>query len=716
MLKIILSFILKMLFRVEVRGLENFEKAGKRVLMVVNHQSFLDALLLGVFLPQKPLFAINTYIANRWYFKPLLACVETHSIDPTNPMALRSIITQIRQDKKCVIFPEGRITVTGSLMKIYKGSAMIADKSGAMILPIRIEGAQYSLFSHLKGKVRRRLFPKITLTLLPPVEFSLPTHVKGRQRSQAAGKKLEDIMTQLIFTTSDCKKTLFQSLIEQVRLHGRSHKVLEDIQRTPLQYGQFLTRCFALASQLRRHGLQNQSSQKLEHVGVLLPNTVANLCTFFALHICGNVPAMLNFSAGTHALLCACKAAQIRRIYTSKKFISMAKLEQAIQALKQESIQIYYLEDIAAKLTPLAKIQALVASYFPQFFYEKSTSEIYFSPAVILFTSGSEGVPKGVVLSHENIQANRFQVAASIDCQVQDVIFNALPMFHSFGLTAGTLLPLLSGMRVFLYPSPLHYKTVPELVYDSNATMIFGTDTFLAAYAKFAHPYDFYSLRYAFAGAEKLKDATRTLWAEKFGVRIFEGYGATETAPVLSLNTPMHHKVHTVGKFLPGIKHELHKVEGIKKGGRLVVQGPNIMQGYLFVETPGVLVSVQNNTYDTGDIVEIDAEGYISIVGRAKRFAKIAGEMISLTAVETYISHLWPGYNHAVIHIPDEKKGEALILVTDYAKAQRKELMEYAIQHGFSDLSVPKIIRIAEKIPLLGTGKIDYVTLYQQTV
>ena len=341
--------------------------------------------------------------------------------------------------------------------------------------------------------------------------------------------------------------------------------------------------------------------------------------------------------------------------------------------------------------------------------YAKKNTQTPDDPAVVLFTSGSEGVPKGVVLSHKNIQSNRYQLASRVDFGPTDIVFNALPIFHSFGLTGGTLLPLLSGIRTFFYPSPLHYRIVPELIYEANATIMFGTDTFLSGYARFANSYDFYSIRYVFAGAEKLKEETRKLWSEKYGVRIFEGYGATETSPVLSTNTPMHNKPGTVGRLLPGIQYKLEDVPGIEDGGKLIVSGPNIMKGYLLADNPGVLVAPENCIYDTDDIVDFDEEGYVTIKGRAKRFAKIVGEMISLTAVETYLAELWPDQQHAVVSIPDSKKGEALVLVTDYTNAKREDISAYTKEHGIGEFSVPKNIKIVDAIPLLGTGKTDYV-------
>ena len=283
-------------------------------------------------------------------------------------------------------------------------------------------------------------------------------------------------------------------------------------------------------------------------------------------------------------------------------------------------------------------------------------------PAVVLFTSGSEGMPKGVALSHANVLANREQVAARIDFSSQDMILNALPLFHSFGLTTGTLLPLLSGMRTFFYPSPLHYRIVPEIAYDVNATLLFGTNTFLAGYARFAHPYDFYSVRYAFAGAEKLKDETRRVWTDKFGVQVFEGYGTTETSPVLAANTPIDMRAGTVGRFLPGIEYALDPVPGVE-GGRLSVRGPNVMLGYLKHDKPGVIQPPATERgagwYDTGDIVTIDADGFVTIQGRAKRFAKIGGEMISLAAVEELAARAWPDAQHAVRQLARLPEGRA---------------------------------------------------------
>jgi acyl-[acyl-carrier-protein]-phospholipid O-acyltransferase/long-chain-fatty-acid--[acyl-carrier-protein] ligase len=287
-------------------------------------------------------------------------------------------------------------------------------------------------------------------------------------------------------------------------------------------------------------------------------------------------------------------------------------------------------------------------------------------------------------------------------------VLNALPVFHSFGLTGGMLLPLFSGVKTFMYPSPLHYRIVPVLAYDTNATIMFGTDTFLSGYARMAHPYDFYAMRYVFAGAERVREETRRIWMEKFGLRILEGYGATECSPVIAVNSPMHFRAGSVGRLLPGIGYRLEPVPGVEEGGRLLVAGPNIMLGYLKADNPGALERPEDGWYDTGDIVALDEDSYVRILGRAKRFAKIAGEMVSLGAVESLVSGLWPEEMHAVVALPDARKGEQLVLLTERAQASREEISVHARTEGASELMVPRQIFSVDKLPLLGSGKADH--------
>ena len=702
MLADFLRFILRILYRVDVEGREHFRAAGNRVLIIANHLSFLDALIIALFMPEKPMFAVNTHIAKRWWIKPFLGLANTFPLDPTNPMATKTLIEELRKDRKCVIFPEGRITVTGSLMKVYEGPGMIADKAHAMVLPVRIDGAQYTPFSRLKGKVHIRWFPKITLTILEPRRFTVDEELKGRRRREAIGKKLYDLMSEMLFDTSHWQKTIFASVLDAMQIHGGSHLIADDINRQPLSYRKLVMKSMVLGCKM------SEVTKEKEFVGLLLPNMVSTLVAFLGLHAFGRVPAMLNFSTGASNIASACKTAELKHVYTSRQFVEAGKLQPLISAIKETSVTVHYLEDVAKSISPLDKLRGFIAAHTVPLWKKKADAGSPHEPGIILFTSGSEGTPKGVVLSHANLLANRYQLGSRVDFGPTDIVFNALPIFHSFGLTGGTLLPLLSGIRTFFYPSPLHYRIVPELVYDTNATIMFGTDTFLSGYARFAHPYDFYSIRYVFAGAEKLKDETRRLWSEKYGVRIFEGYGATETAPVISTNTPMQNRPGTVGRLMPGIEARLENVPGVDEGGRLYVAGPNVMLGYLLADQPGVLKPLPDKWYDTGDIVSMD-DGYIRILGRAKRFAKVAGEMVSLTAVETYLSHIWPTAQHAVVSLPDEKKGEQLVLLTTQKDAARDAILTHTKANGIGELSVPRSIFAVDQVPLLGTGKTDYV-------
>ncbi|QGP81273.1 acyl-[ACP]--phospholipid O-acyltransferase [Sphingobium sp. CAP-1] len=703
-IKALVRGLLRLLYRVEVTGAEHMPQAGAPAVVVVNHVSFLDGLLLAAFLPGKPTFAVHTHIARAWWVKPFLPLFDAFPVDPTNPMAAKAMVKAVREGRTLVIFPEGRITVTGALMKIFDGPGMVADKADAPIIPVRIDGAQYTPFSRLRGKVRLRSFPKITLTVLPPRRFAIEGDMTARTRRAIAGRRLYDEMSAMIFATSRTDDTLFQALLEARHIHGGKAAVVEDIKREPMTYNRLVVGSLALGRPLAKVSRQGEA------VGVLLPNVSAVVATFFALQAHGRVPAMLNYTAGLTNLKAACTAAAIRTIVTARAFVDQAKLGDIVAALEGEGITILWLEEIGAGIGTGAKLRALVASRFAA----RSHRRLHIAPdapAVILFTSGSEGLPKGVVLSHRNLLSNCRQLAARIDFNASDTVLNALPVFHSFGLTGGTLLPILHGVKTLLYPSPLHYRIVPALAYDSNATILFGTDTFLSGYARMAHGYDFYSLRYIFAGAERVRDETRKVYADKFGLRILEGYGATEAGPVIAVNTPMHFRAGSVGRLLPGIEAQLDDVPGITEGGRLSIRGPNIMAGYMKADAPGVLQPPAGGWHDSGDIVTIDEEGFVTIRGRAKRFAKIGGEMISLPAVEGYAAALWPDADHAVVTRPDLRKGEQLVLFTTRKGAKAGDLQNWGRANGVTELAIPRDIREVDALPVLGTGKLDYVTM-----
>lgn len=691
------ALLFRALFRVEVRGLENLPAAGTRMLIAPNHVSLVDGPLLHAVLPLDASFAVDTGIAKAWWAKPFLKLIRHYTMDPSKPLAARELIKLVASGEPVVIFPEGRITVTGSIMKVYDGTAMIADKADAVVVPVRIEGAQRSHLSYLKnGEIKRAWFPKVTISILPPVKLPIDQALRGKSRRNAAGAALQDVMIDAMVKSAMLDQTLFEGLAHAYRDRDTGKTIIEDALGTKLTYRKLILGAQVLSRRL------GQRTEVAENVGVLLPNSAGVAVVFMALQTIGRVPAMLNFSAGPVSVLSAMKAAQVRTVLTSRAFIEKGRLDKLIDAIGGAA-NIVYLEDVRGSIGIADKIGGLLAGTKPRVARKAD------DPAVILFTSGSEGTPKGVVLSHRNILANAAQALARVDANANDKVFNVLPVFHSFGLTGGMMMPLLAGIPIFMYPSPLHYRIVPELIYQTGATILFGTDTFLTGYARSAHAYDFRTLRLVVAGAEAVKERTRQVYMERYGIRVLEGYGVTETAPVLAMNTPMANRQGTVGRISPLMEARLDPVPGIEEGGRLSVRGPNVMLGYLRAENPGIIEPLPDGWHDTGDIVTIDAAGFITIKGRAKRFAKIAGEMVSLSAVEAIAAALWPQALSVAVSIPDQRKGERIVLLTTQKDADRAAMQREAKARGASELSVPASIHVVDKVPLLGSGKTDYV-------
>jgi acyl-[acyl-carrier-protein]-phospholipid O-acyltransferase/long-chain-fatty-acid--[acyl-carrier-protein] ligase len=699
----ILAFCLRalwrILFRLEVAGRENLAADGTTNIVAVSHVSWLDAPILFSLMEMPPTFAIEPAAAKSWPARLFFRFADARLLDPAKPLDLRALVREARSGRPLVLFLDTRAAVAGQSMTSFDAAALIADKSEAPITPVRLAGAERTFLSRIAAAyVGRRLFPKIKLTILPPRRLAPPTGLHGRASRQARRLALYDRMAELHFLTTDIRRTLHAAFEESAKARGLSRAAVED----PLS-GAMTLRMFRIGVGVLARKIA-ALSRPGETIGVMLPNANGAAVTFMALQAAGRVPAMLNFASSAHNLVAACEEARIRLVLTSRAFVDKANLKPEIDAIGAQA-RIVWLEETRAGATTMDKLRAALSAGMPLARPEPD------DPAVVLFTSGSEGAPKGVALSHANLLANIAQIATRFDLRLTDVCFNPLPIFHAFGLTGGLLLGLIGSMKVYLYPTPLHYRQIPELIDRAGATFLLGADTFLAHYARNAGEFAFRSLRYVIAGAEPVKAETRHLYMEKFGLSILEGYGVTEASPVVAVNAPAFNRIGTVGRLLPFVEPRLEPVPGIEEGGRLIVRGPNIMLGYYRADNPGEIEPPLGGSHDTGDIVAIDKQGFVAINGRAKRFAKIAGETVSLASVEDLVADLWPEHVAAAIAAPDPKRGERVILATTKPGASRAEVQTWMKIKGGSEIMYPASVVVLDAIPLLGSGKTNYVAL-----
>jgi acyl-[acyl-carrier-protein]-phospholipid O-acyltransferase/long-chain-fatty-acid--[acyl-carrier-protein] ligase len=704
-LRTTLRLMLCLLFRVQLSGHAS-QLARGRPLVVANHDSMLDALLVALFLPGNPLIVLPRALSGTRVGRLVRRVADCAELGGEGNYTVKGLVRVIRSGRPVVVFPQDRVTSTGSSMKIYGAAALIAARAAADIVPLRIEGTLHTRWAVTGSRWPRRLFPRITLAVQPSTQFAARGGAGSARRRQQA----DDLLRILQQSMADAapRRTLFEALVAASSLYGRRTRIIEDLRRQVNTYGDLLKGSLALGR------LTAGFTAPGERVGVMLPNLGATVCLVFGLTSRGRVAAMLNYSSGIEALRTACVAGSLRTVITSRAFIQAAHLEHLLTAL--ESCRIVYLEDLRESMTLADKLWIIAALLRPGSALPAPDPA---SPAIVLFTSGSEARPKGVVISHDTMLGVMAQLRAAIDFGPDDKYLNALPMYHTFGLIACTLMPLLSGTRLFLYTNPLHYKVIPEYAYTRDCTYIFGTSTFLGNYARQAHPYDFYRARFVISGGEKLNPEVSKLWFSKFGLRVYEGYGATECGPAMSLNTPLAFRAGTVGRFLSGIEYRIVPVPGIEEGGVLHVRGPNLMLGYMFSDAPGVLQPPRSELgagwYNTGDVVSVDEDGFVTIHGRVKRFAKIAGELVSLERVEHIAYQASPDFKHAAL-VEMTNTGESTVLLTTDPKLDRIALLHAARLINAQDLAVARRVLKVDTLPLLGSGKVDYVTLKQQSL
>ncbi len=542
-----------------------------------------------------------------------------------------------------------------------------------------------------------RFYPHLRIAL----EAS-PSPARGDMNEAIASQNASALYSrlgELEFRLRDRACSTLQDLHQAARRFGPNRPILSDPERT-LTYRKLLQGTYAVAGLLKRTLPKQQDT-----VGVLLPTVAATPIVFFAIQALRRIPVMLNFTAGASNIASACRTAGLTHIITSRKFIERAELQSVADALA-ENYTLIWLDD----LTPNLKLHHKLAAAGRAL--GSAPADDPENPAVVLFTSGSEGEPKGVVLSHRNLQSNRNQVCAVLDVSPRDRILLCLPLYHSFALGVGLLLPLDAGIPCHLYPNPTHYKQIPEMLREKGTTIFFSTDTFLNGYAKYTQPEDLHSVRLLVAGAEPLKQRTRKHWNEKFGIDILEGYGVTETSPAISVNTSQCNRPGSVGRLLPSIEARLQPLEDADTSsegtqGRLEVRGPNVMSGYWLPGGNRALTPPPDGWHDTGDVGNFDQEGFLSLQGRAKRFAKIGGEMVSLAFVEQQVSDVWTEHRHVVCAVSHPTRGQQLVLLTEHPQPDLNELRQMLSSRGVTELAHPRRMVPVETLPILGSGKPD---------
>ncbi len=686
----------KLAWRISDGRIAIARKATAPVIYAVVHRSRVDPALMLSLLPHDTLHILDERSARSPWLEPWRELARTIAFNAEHVFVSRRLVRVLKgKGRLAVYFPEA-VEPDVKSFRLYRAVTRIAMQADARIVPIFIGGANALPFASTPSNgLPRRWFPHLSISVLDPMTVGELVALNG-SGSASTTNAVFDRIAETRLAACDLDRGLFLAMRDAADRVGPSHPIVEDVVSGALSYRRLFTGARVLGSRFER------GTAPGEAVGVLLPNANGLVLSLLGLWSGGRIAAMINYTAGPASVTAAVRTAVIRKVVSSRAFIEKADLGDIVKAVEAGGGQFLWLEDLRAGVTPVEKLSAALFWRRP---LQRQQAD---RPAVILFTSGSEGAPKAVVLSHRSLLANAMQAEARISISPADTLLNVLPAFHSFGLTGGTILPLLTGVKLFLYPSPLHYKLIPDVARKVKPTIMFGTDTFLANYARTAREGDFSSLRFVVAGAEAVKPETRKVWRDRFGAEIIEGFGLTEAAPVAAVNTAIHGRDGTVGRLLPGMRMRLEPVEGISEGGRLWLAGPNMMTGYISADRPGEIQPLADGWHDTGDIVSVDRDGFLTIRGRAKRFAKIAGEMVSLGAVEMLVQCLWPEERHAVVSVPDKRRGERLVLVTTASGADAEQLRKFGKAQGAAELMVPGDIVKVQEIPTLGSGKTDY--------
>ena len=705
--------------KIDVQGLKDFPQDGG-VLLLGNHISWLDWALIQMSLPRQVRFVMDRGIYEKWYLKFFLDFFKVIPISARGAKEAAAKVKALLDAGEVVcLFPEGTISRSGQLCEFKRGFELMAKDANAVIIPFYLQGMWGSRFSRSsekfqKAKSRRKRSVIVSFGKSISIESSV-AEVKQRvfELSFSSWKRYTQGLS--------CMQ---EAWVDTASRLG-SDFCLADSKGSALSYTRVLTATLLFSSFIKKNREQN--------IGILLPTTSAGAIVNMAALIAGKTVVNLNYTASIPSLISSIDKAEIKTIYTAQQFIAKLNAKGVDTNTLLTGSDVVCIEDLKEEISKFkAIVVLLLAKTMPAFvlkllFVKKVPNT---SVAAIMFSSGSEGEPKGVMLSHQNFMSNVKQVSDVLNMRDEDVVLASLPLFHAFGLTATTWLPMIEGVPMVCHPDPTDAVGIGRAAAKFSATVMFGTSTFYRLYAKNkkVHPLMFDSLRLVVAGAEKLSPEVKTAFKEKFNKTILEGYGVTESAPVASVNLPdileteeftvqVGTKEGSVGLPVPGTAFKVVDPSSLKElavgeDGLILIGGPQTMLGYLKDEKKSAEAMAEIDgtlLYKTGDKGHIDTDGYLFIVDRYSRFAKLGGEMVSLGSIESEIKLTIndPEVDLLAVNLPDEKKGEKVILLIQ-GYSQTKELKKVLIDAGMNPLNIPAQVFEVEQIPKLGTGKSDF--------
>lgn len=705
--------------KIDVLGLNNIPQEGG-VLLLGNHISWLDWALIQMAMPRRVRYVMDRAIYEKWYLKIFL---DFFNVIPISARSAKDAAIKVKEllnaGEVVCIFPEGSISRTGQLSEFKRGFELMAKGANACIVPFYLQGMWGSRLSRSSQKLQNAQKSKkreVIVSFSTPIDISSSTATVKQKVFELSFSSWEKYTSNL--------PSMQEAWCDTAARLG-SDFCMADSKGESLSYTRIFTATVLFSKFLKQNREQN--------IGILMPTTAAGAIINMAALMAGKTVVNLNYTASLQAIEAAISKAEIKTIYTAKQFITKLQAKGFDTQSLLKDCEVIYMEDLKEKISKFNALSTLVLSkILPSFvlklLYVKKVSNS--NTAAILFSSGSEGEPKGVMLSHKNFMSNVKQISDVLNMRDEDVILASLPLFHAFGLTATTWLPMIEGIPMVCHPDPTDALGVGKAAAKFNATVMFGTSTFFRLYTKNkkVHPLMFDSLRLAVAGAEKLNPEVRTAFEEKFHKPILEGYGVTESSPVASVNLPdvletdsfsvqVGTKLGSVGLPLPGTAFKVVDPSsmnelGVDEDGLILIGGPQVMQGYLKDKTRSsdVITQIEGSLwYKTGDKGHIDADGYLFIVDRYSRFAKLGGEMVSLGAIELQIHKFINDaeIDFLAVNLSDDKKGEKVILlISGYEDS--KGLRKALIDSGMNPLYVPSEIFDIETVPKLGTGKSDF--------